>query len=140
MAFTDGMAPLLEHLSAPGAARSTIPISAAGVDMRGYSVSGKASGKCLTATVWADGPPSVEIATIGVALHSRCGATLWRDLHRYASLPAATQAGRCPPEPWVAAAIDRGALAMGHLPAMEWMGDFERCLAWAFARGRYAHH
>lgn len=99
----------------------------------GYSLGGRATSKsCLAATVWADGPPSVCIATIGVALHSRCGAVLWRELHRSGDAPVITDPERCPPEPWVAAALNTRITA--HMDATEWLGDFERVLAWAFLR------
>lgn len=96
----------------------------------GYSLGGRASGKCLVATVWANGPPSVVVATIGVAAHSRCGAMLWRELHRWGETPVVTDPERCPPEPWVAAAVDTGIAQ--HMDATDWLGDFERCLAWAW--------
>ncbi|MGH8519851.1 MAG: hypothetical protein ACREU9_00095 [Gammaproteobacteria bacterium] len=99
----------------------------------GYSLGGRAASKsCLAATVWAGGPPSVCVATIGVALHSRCGAGLWRELHRWGETPVVTDPERCPPEPWVAAVLNTGIAA--HMDATEWLGDFERCLAWAFLR------
>jgi len=97
-----------------------------------YSISGRCSSRCLTATVYADGPPSELICTIGIATHSRCGATLWRALHTYGQIPVATDPDECPPEPWVAAALDEGALT--HPDALEWLGDFERCLAWGWVR------
>lgn len=95
-----------------------------------YSLSARRSGKCLTAIVWADGPPSESIATIGVATHSRCGATLWRALHQYGTLAVKTDPARCPPEPWVAAALEAGIAR--HLDATHWLGDFERCVGHAF--------
>ena len=97
--------------------------------MPGYSVSGRASTGCLVATVWRDGPPSVVMASIGVAAHSRCGATIWRALHTWGKVPVVTDPDRCPPEPWVAVALDT---LDPTEPALEWLGDFERCLAWAF--------
>jgi len=95
-----------------------------------YSLNGRGTGRCLVASVYADGPPSVLIATIGVAAHSRCGARLWRDLHRWGQVPVVTDPDDCPPEPWVAAALDEGLAA--YPQAAEWLGDFERCLAWAW--------
>ena len=102
--------------------------------MPGYSVTGRASGRCLVATVYADGPPSELVATIGVATHSRCGASLWRNLHQWGRTPVVTDPTRCPPEPWVAVALDEGAAP--HEDAMHWLGDFERCLAWAWVSAR----
>lgn len=95
-----------------------------------YSISGRCTSRCLTATVWADGPPSVAIASLGVAGHSRCGATLWRALHTWGDAPVSTDPARCPPEPWVAVALDAGIAR--HLDATAWLGDFARCLGWAF--------
>lgn len=63
-----------------------------------YFLSGQAAGACLVATVWS-GAPSVCIATIGVAAHSRCGARLWRELHRWGETPVVTDPEHCPPEP-----------------------------------------
>ncbi|MDQ3562852.1 MAG: hypothetical protein M3436_01505 [Pseudomonadota bacterium] len=86
-----------------------------------------------TRTVPIPGPP-------GVAAHSRCGAALWRELHRWGKTPVVTDPERCPPEPWVAVALDAGITQ--HMDATEWLGDFERCLAWAFrlSRDEAAHH
>lgn len=94
-----------------------------------YYLSGRASSKCLVATVWS-GAPSIVIATIGVAAHSRCGAALWREMHAWGETPVVTDPAQCPPEPWVAAAIDAGITQ--HMEAAHWLGDFERCLAWAW--------
>lgn len=97
-------------------------------------LTGTAEGRCMIATVWhsADRSPLV---TIGVAQHSRCGARLWRLLHAEAARPAGMRplatAGRpCPAEPWVAARLEIG-LAL-HATEAEWLGDFERCLGWAW--------
>jgi hypothetical protein len=95
-----------------------------------YSLAGRKSGRCLVATVYADGPSSESVCTIGVAAHSRCGAKLWRELHRWGQAPVVTDPDRCPPEPWVAAALDAGITR--HPDALQWLGDFERCLAWAW--------
>lgn len=85
------------------------------------------SGRCLVATV--HGPDDAPILTIGVATHSRCGARLWRSLHETALGALATDDTPCPPEPWCAARLEPGAVL--HPMAMAWLGDFERCLAWA---------
>jgi hypothetical protein len=46
-------------------------------------------------------------------------------------MPAlATDRDEVPPEPWCAARIEVGSLAFPD--EMLWLGDFERCLAWAW--------
>lgn len=119
----DATAEILAQALADDTATVPLPIP-------GHSLGAKATSQCLTATVWADGPPSECICTIGVALHSRCGAGLWRALHRYGTTAVVTDPERCPPEPWVAAALE--APIAQHVAATEWLGDMERCIAWAW--------
>ncbi len=109
-----------------GAVSETVPIPG----QPGYSLGGRATARCMTAIVYADGPPSEPVCTIGVASHSRCGARLWRALHRWGETPVVTDPERCPPEPWVAAALDAGIAR--HVSESAWLVDFERCLAWAW--------
>lgn len=107
-------------------------------DVGDYTLSASGAGRCLIATVW--GPPVAEaggarppVVTLGVAGHSRCGATLWRLLHDSPRPPAVMPEmaiTRCPPEPWCAVRIEVGAALCPD--AMAWLGDFERCLAWAW--------
>lgn len=117
-----------------GAVAESVQIPGVG----GYYLSGRASGRCLVGTVWSGRhAPSINdpaipapICTIGVASHSRCGAALWRMLHQHGETPVVTDADQCPPEPWVAVALDAGIIE--HQDAAHWLGDFERCLAWAW--------
>lgn len=95
----------------------------------GCHITGRASSKCLLATVWYRGEQR-PLCTIAVAAHSRCGAKLWRDLHTWGETSVVTDPDRCPPEPWVAAALYSG--IESHMEAAHWLGDFERCLAWAW--------
>jgi hypothetical protein len=95
----------------------------------GYSLGGRTTGKCLVATVWAGGQ-SVLIATIGVAGHSRCGATLWRELPPLGRDPGRNRPGALPSGAGVAAALDAGIARYSN--AAHWLGNFERCLAWAW--------
>lgn len=111
-----------------GAGETSEPVTIPNVGP--YSISGRASSKCLVATVWADGPPSEVIATIGIAAHSRCGASLWRNLHRWGETPVVTDPESWPEEPWIAVALDAGIVR--HEDATAWLGDFERCLAVAW--------
>jgi hypothetical protein len=89
------------------------------------------SSRCLLLAVTA--ARGQRLVTLGLAGHSRCGARLWRALHTYArewALPVATDAGRCPPEPWAAALLD--ADSPQHLAVLPALGDLERCLGWAW--------
>lgn len=102
-----------------------------------------ATGRCIAVTVWgptlsrdavADAPSGpVPIAEVGIAVHSRCGARLWRSLHDLAErtgAPVATDRHRCPPEPWVAALLYPS--GMIYRDAVHWLGDLECRLAWAW--------
>lgn len=90
-----------------------------------YSLTATGAGRCLVVTVHAaDGGQLEPLATFGVATHSRCGASLWRRL-RQGEPDTPT-----PPEPWCAARLQRG--LMRDLAAAEWLGDLERCMAWAW--------
>lgn len=136
---------IIEHI-ASGTVAETVPIPA----MPGYSIGGRASGRCLVATVWADGPPSELLLSLGVAGHSRCGAEVWRTLHgvglppgilmppadaRIAGKYRLTSADHQPPTPWCAVTLTA---EIGHHPdAMLALGDLERCLAWAFLELRH---
>lgn len=92
-----------------------------------FSVTGVRHGRCFVATVWSGGEP---IVTIGIATHSRCGAEVWQALHKSASLLCATSADQCPTEPWCAARLEPHSLF--YPDVMAWVGDFERCMAWAW--------
>jgi hypothetical protein len=92
-----------------------------------YEINGARWGRSMVATIWRGDAPLV---TLGVAVHSRDGAQLWRTLHTQAELPVETSPDNCPPEPWVAVLLHVG-LAL-YPDAADWLGDFERCLAWAF--------
>lgn len=89
-------------------------------------------GRCLIATVWGpeyEGQP-VPLVTIGVATHARCGGPAWRLLHDHALLPSQTDRDRQPPVPWCAARLEPGVAL--HPSVAGWIGDYERCLAWAW--------
>lgn len=74
----------------------------------GCTLTGGAAGRCISLTVW--GPPlspaafpgapdsHVPIVEVGIATHSRCGATLWHRLHDLAGrlgITVATDRDRC---------------------------------------------
>ncbi len=79
------------------------------------------SGHCLQAEVHT--PAGVRLVAIGIAAHARCGQTLWVRLE---GKPDAK-----PAEPWCAVWLDIEGITTDPDAAL-WLGDFERCLAWAF--------
>jgi len=79
----------------------------------------------------------VPVVTIGIARHSAVGAPLWRLLVETAELPVHPSVERCPPEPWCAARIERGITTLSSEQIMA-LGDFERCIAWAWMGSRGA--
>ncbi len=70
---------------------------------------------------------TMPLITLGVAKRSRHGAALWQmmvdafDAHRATRMPA---------EPWIAVALHASIAA--YPDSAEWLGDFERCVAWAW--------
>jgi len=84
--------------------------------------------RCPTLVVYGPGD-GAALVMIGIATRSRCGAPLWRRLHA-AAYTLATDPDRCPAEPWCAARLEIG-LAL-YPEAAHWLGDLERCLAWAW--------
>ena len=94
----------------------------------GYSMTAWApGGRCLVVTLWH--AATQLILTTGVAAHSRCGARLWPMLHQ-PQYELATDAATVPAEPWCADRIEPAALL--HREALEWTGDWSRCIAWAW--------
>lgn len=89
----------------------------------------------MTATVWTESEGAdAPLATIGVALHSRCGARLWEALHAHAAVPVVTSARQQAAVPWCAVRLEPGVLACPQ--DAEWLGDYERVLAWAWMARR----
>ena len=99
-----------------------------------YSTRMQISATNLTAEVFKSvSGMQVRVLTMGVALAPESGEKLWKDLHNRASdfLPMATSAELPPNRPWIAARLEEGQVVA--FDSMFWLGDFERCLAWAFA-------
>jgi len=107
------------------AGRVDVPAETAGHWMRVTR-----SGRCLLVTVMHG--EDLPLVTFGVAAHSRGGAQLWRLLCEGAITTAGHRLDpdRPPQEPWCAARLEPGIGYM--LGSAEWLGDFERCLAWAW--------
>ncbi|MDF9296083.1 hypothetical protein [Geobacillus stearothermophilus] len=66
------------------------------------------------------------IVTIGMT--KRKNSPVWGLLHETSTLPLATSPNHPPEAPYVADRIEPGALF--HTEALEWTGDFSRCMAW----------
>lgn len=95
----------------------------------GYTMSGAAAGPALLATVSRDGRPLI---TVAVAAKSRASARLWRELQH--PVPGSSPAVGDPPRaPWVAARLYPTLVLDPE--AATWLGDFGRCLAWAWIEG-----
>jgi hypothetical protein len=107
-------------------------------DLSGYTAHATAQEGALVLTV--NGPPVTSgthmlgmpppLVTIGVAKKSR-HAHLWQLLTAGGYMPAAAPGIRAPQTPWCAVAVWPS--AQMHPGAFEWLGDFERCVAWAWA-------
>jgi len=81
--------------------------------------------------VWAiSEPQGPALVTIALAMQARAGAGLWRQLHAIPAL--ATRADDLPPAPWLAALLHLPACLPEPHPAVHWLGDCERCIAWAW--------
>lgn len=101
----------------------------------GYTLTGAAAGDVAIVTVWG---PRVEgipapVVTVGIAAGQEEAGRLWALLHQpyEAQLgEPVTPADQPPPLPWCAARLEVGAAI--HVDVLPWMGDLERCLAWAW--------
>jgi hypothetical protein len=83
------------------------------------------SGKLLLATVQAENP----VCTIAVAAQEVGADRLWQMLHD--GLKLATRPDYLPGEnPWAALRTEVG--LADHPEDLEWLADFERCLAWTW--------
>lgn len=97
-----------------------------------YLVQVSVDGHTMLATVCkpVTGMPK-PVVTVGVALEAKYGVKLWRQLHDGTRMPIMTKADSAPSRPWIAARLELGIVFARD--AIPWLGDFERCLAWAFA-------
>lgn len=69
----------------------------------------------------------VPIATLGIAQRSRESEALWTSLRsHFCCKPGLT----APSTPWVAVSIHDNIAA--YFDALQWIGDLERCIAWAW--------
>jgi hypothetical protein len=85
-------------------------------------------------------PNGSALVTQALVLRKTEGDALWRALHSSLGLLGpllAKGGGEAPTEPWMGIIL-HGALLMecvGPTAPVHWLGDFERCLAWAWIDG-----
>jgi len=89
------------------------------------------SNMCATVSKLVAGT-QIPVVAIGVALEAGYGVKLWEEMHSSANMPLITEADSAPKRPWVAARLEFEGIFLA-FDAMHWLGDFERCLAFAFA-------
>ena len=90
----------------------------------------RCGGRCMTASVYADGPPAVRLRSIAVARHAGCGGHAWRGLHGLAPVPPATDPAQVLPEPWCEVLLT--AAMEDDADALIWLGEVARYLAWTY--------
>ena len=111
--------PWLDRLLAIG-----VPLPLPEPSLARYSASAHIEQGGLVMTVFAGAD---AIVTFAVAGRSRQSAPLWSCMiAQHSAAPGLT----APATPWIAVAVREGLAA--HREAAEWLGDFERCVAWAF--------
>ena len=93
-----------------------------------YSLTAQCTGECLAASVYAD--HTNLLCSIVVAADPICAAELWPTMHRLVPLPLATDPTEIPDTPWCAVLLTEQ--CHQYPEAMEWLGDFERSLAWSY--------
>lgn len=76
-----------------------------------------------------EGVDRAPLVTLGVARRHRHGPELWA-LLRKPGMPRSKDDLSKPQEPW-GAAIIWPTIAL-HMEALEWLGDLERCICWAW--------
>lgn len=113
-------------------APAPLPVS----EMADYGALAVVIGGALIVTIsgpnLADGPMAGKappLVSIGIAERSRQGADLW-SIMTGPVMPAPKQGLQRPPEPWCAVAI-WPTIAL-HPDCLAWIGDLERCIAWAW--------
>lgn len=90
--------------------------------LEGYTLTATTPAGALLATVTGNAGP---LAIIGVARSSLQSAALWRRLDAE---------GAPPSPPWCAVRLQ--APLASDLDAAGWLGDYERCIAWAWLAGK----
>lgn len=97
-----------------------------------YRIKATAVGSALLCTVLS--PRSAPLVTFGVAPRPRHSAKLWSALHE-TTPDALTDAANPPETPWLGVRIEPS--IVNDMSALEWLGDLERVVAWAWIEKRH---
>lgn len=125
------LSPWLQRLVAVGT-----PLALPVPELSHYAADARIEGDGLIVTVYGPAgpfrsgraaPADIPLITLAVAQRSRHGADLWGLM---VSIFGAAPGLRRPTEPWCAVALHPSLAA--HREATQWLGDFERCVAWAW--------
>lgn len=99
--------------------------------MPGYKLKATRAGTALICTVFRG--TEFPLVTFGVVGRARGSAQLWQILHDGRQL--ATHPGDIPSAPWCAVRTEAG---LAYDPASaDWLGDYERLIAWAWIEKRH---
>ncbi|HET6631533.1 MAG TPA: hypothetical protein VFG73_02340 [Rhodanobacteraceae bacterium] len=82
-------------------------------------------------------PQGPALVTLALAMTARAGAGVWRALHERHDepVPLATGPAEAPAAPWLGVIVHVPAIVPAPHPALSWLGDAERCIAWAWIEG-----
>lgn len=94
----------------------------------------------LDSAAWTIHEPNARpMVTFVVAMTNDEGRRVWRQVVQGAELEARAlgrdlpvSAAKPPQAPWLGVSLHLHALRPELLPAMQWLADFERCIAWAW--------
>ena len=117
------LARLAPWLSTALAAGINVPLPS---PLTNYKARATHEGGALLCTVFAAN--DTPLAIFGVMLHSRAALNVWSML---VGQFGAADGLECPAPPWRAVNVFFGVIQ--HADALEWLADFEQCVAWAWA-------
>lgn len=136
--FLEELIPVIAECEAKGSAELDTPSGA----MRLYRLStatGRSESPDIALWTIKDGR-NFPLVTIALSLNESSGRQVWEDLHRFnePGNPKQTRGDKPPQGPWLAV-IPHMALLLqpaGTTHPSAWLGDAERCIAWAWIKWR----